>query len=430
MPLPKATAALYILPAGQFEPSQIRSTPGPPTTLASPAGGGDTRPSQSQTQTPIVHRRGRGRPRKDWGGAASSGMSLSALEQSVSPITHVSTPDSSVAEAAAAPSSCQLNVTDAELLLHFTLHTATSLGDTPTDPWGEAWARNALKVGLAHHFVLHLAMGLAGFHLAHLNPHDHDRQAHYLSAARCHVSSGLAEVARTLPNCDESNCGAVYLASLLVSYCSYAAGPSSPNDLFVCSVGDDTSQHRPALISGTRLLRESYRHDSLFSGLMEPFGPATHFSVDPRPTYLCHGFPRIDWVGPFEELRELIGSLDSSNISVYDQAVDGLEVVYDATYGRGNDTYDGDKSNKIIFGWLYRMEDSFQACLQRKDSVALLIMAHFAILLRTKPFWFLEGWEDHLLHRIAELTDGQFSSWLPWTEGRQKQGLPCEIVDV
>ncbi|KAG7120401.1 hypothetical protein HYQ44_004897 [Verticillium longisporum] len=204
-----------------------------------------------------------------------------------------------------------------------------------------------MKVGLAHHFVLHLAMGLAGFHLAYLNSHDHDRQAHYLSAARCHVSSGLAEVARTLPNCDESNCGAVYLASLLVSYCSYAAGPSSPNDLFVCSVGDDTSQPRPALISGTRLLRESYRHDCLFSGLMEPFGPATHFSVDPRPTYLCHGFPRIDWVRPFEELRELIGSLDGPNFSVYNQAVDGLEVVYDATYGRGNDTYDGDKSNKM-----------------------------------------------------------------------------------
>ncbi|KAH6705717.1 hypothetical protein EV126DRAFT_174845 [Verticillium dahliae] len=111
------------------------AAPGPPTTLASPAGGGDTRPSQSQTQTPIVHRRGRGRPRKDWGGAASSGVLLSALEQSVSRITHVSTPDSSVAEAAAAaPSSCQLNVADAELLLHFTLHTATSLGDTPTDP--------------------------------------------------------------------------------------------------------------------------------------------------------------------------------------------------------------------------------------------------------------------------------------------------------
>ncbi|RBQ90610.1 hypothetical protein VDGD_06202 [Verticillium dahliae] len=111
-----------------------------------------------------------------------------------------------------------------------------------------------MKVGLAHHFVLHLAMGLAGFHLAYLNSHDYDRQAYYLSAARCHVSSGLAEVARTLLNYDESNYGAVYLASLLVSYCSYAAGPSSPNDLFV---------------------------------------------------------------RPFEELRELIGSLDSPNFSVY-----------------------------------------------------------------------------------------------------------------
>ncbi|KAG7140772.1 hypothetical protein HYQ45_002489 [Verticillium longisporum] len=286
-----------------------------------------------------------------------------------------------------------------------------------------------MKVSLAHHFVLHLAMGLAGFHLAYLNSHDYDRQAHYLLAARCYVSSGLAEVARTLLNCDESNCGAVYLASLLFSYCSYAAGPSSPNDLFVCSVGDDTSQHRPALVSGTRLLRESYRHDCLFSGLMEPFGPVTHFSVDPRPTYLCHGFPRIDSVRPFEELRELIGSLDGPNFSVYDQAVDGLEVVYDATYGRGNDMYDGDKSNKIIFGWLYRM-DSFQACLQRKDSVALLIMARFVLLLRTKPFWFLEGREDHMLDRIAELTDGQFSSWLSWTEGRQQQGLHCGPMDV
>ncbi|PNH26286.1 hypothetical protein BJF96_g10398 [Verticillium dahliae] len=89
--------------------------------------------------------------------------------------------------------------------------------------------------------MLHLAMGLASFHLAHLNPHDHDRQAHYLSAARYHVSSGLAEVARTLPNCDEANYGAVYLASLLVSYYSYAASPSSPDDLFVYSVGDDIS---------------------------------------------------------------------------------------------------------------------------------------------------------------------------------------------
>ncbi|KAM0275981.1 hypothetical protein ACHAQH_007199 [Verticillium albo-atrum] len=285
------------------------------------------------------------------------------------------------------------------------MHTATSLGDTPTDPWGEAWARNALKVGLVHHFVLHLAMGLAGFHLAYSNPQDPDRQAFYVSVARTHVSSGLAEVARALPNCDESNCGAIYLASLLVSYCSYAAGPSGPNDLFACAVGEDQSQLRPPLITGTRLLRESYQHKTLFSGLMAPFGPASHFPADTRPTYLCHGFPRIDWVGPFEELRELVSSQDSPNFAVYDQTVDGLEVIYDATYGRGDDVYDGEQANKIIFGWLYRMDDSFRACLQRKERVALLILAHFAVLLRTKPFWFLDGWEEHLLDRIAELTD-------------------------
>lgn len=90
-------------------------------------------------------------------------------------------------------------------------------------------------------------------------------------------------------------------------------------------------------------------------------------------------------------------------------------MIYEATYGNKDGLYNGPSNYKMILLWLYVMEDSFVSLVQRKDNMALLIVAYFAPLLKTmRRAWFLKGWTEHLLASIQIFITEDYASWLAW----------------
>ncbi|KAH7154923.1 hypothetical protein B0J13DRAFT_212882 [Dactylonectria estremocensis] len=359
-------------------------------------------------------RRGPGRPRKDWAALAKP-LPQTTERTGTSPVSNVTTP----ASTSTAPEliSCSFNVADAELLLHFISHTASSLHDSeePDSSIGRFWERNVPQIGLSYHFVLHLAYALAGYHLAFEETSSSDRHAQYLAIARHHSETGLAELNRTLPSLDETNCGALYVSAVLVCYCAFAAGPTGSTDLLVCNTDDSAPQRWLPLIHGVRLIRQTVEPATLFTGLMEPLGGSPEREEDHRPMYLVSGFPHVDWIEPIGKLHKWIASHDSPDTIIYLRALSALSEIYESNYGGADGTSIGASHNQFVFGWLYRMHDLFVACLQRKEPQALLILAYYVPLLKTlKRCWFIDGWAQHLLDTIRGLLSPDTLGWLEW----------------
>ncbi|KAL3448811.1 hypothetical protein BJX65DRAFT_306815 [Aspergillus insuetus] len=354
-------------------------------------------------------KRGRGRPRKGWGIARGIPGPQEQLP------AHLDNPE---------PYCSLLNIPDIELLLHFTSHTGRSLAhpDPPDNPIARFWSHNVPSLGLSCHVVLHLALALAGHHLAYTTTQDTVRSAHYTSLAQKHSSVGLVELTKALGSISNATCGALYTAATLMTYCTFASGPTDDNDLLVCNISSHAPQRWMSVIQGVRLIRERFEPDVLFSGLLAPLAPSSE--PDPKsatPAYIEEGYSRIDWEEPLRCLRDLITSdrdtpdTDTEDTAVYLQAYERIEAIYEATFGNAKGQFTCPPVNKFVFIWLYMVEERFVACLQQRRPLSLLILAYYALLLTTmKRDWFMRTWPRHLLTRIRELLGEGYWEWLHW----------------
>ncbi|KAH7234195.1 hypothetical protein B0J15DRAFT_408618, partial [Fusarium solani] len=348
--------------------------------------------------------RGPGRPRKDW---AALGKALREATAPGSPTSNASTTSS--ASPPADSEACSLNIVDADLMLHFVHHTAGTLSK-PNDSIGLFWRNNAPRIGFSHHFVLHLIYALSGFHLAYLEPAGSDARVRHRSIATQHSEVGLKKLNETLSNITEENCGALYVAATLVSYCAFAAGPTSPKDLLVCKVGDETTLHQLPLIHGVRLIRQTVDPATLFSGLLEPLAES---GPDEEVESSVH--PHMDWVEPFARLREWLTTNASINMTIYDHALSSLSSIYEANYGSEKGVCKTPSTNQLILGWLYRLQETFIAALKRQEPPALLIFAYYAPLIAIlEECWFLEGWSEHLVDSIKAMLSDELSTFMEW----------------
>jgi hypothetical protein len=224
------------------------------------------------------------------------------------------------------------------------------------------WAHNAPRLGLCYPFLLHLIFATAAYHLALLNP---CRCRHYKRLADIHVAAGTADLTDVLANLSDSNCGAAYIGATLLCYCAFAAGPSGPDDLFLCHVGGANKWQN--LVSGVRLVRESFQEDVLIAGLMSPMGPSKSpekEGEDLRPICAVLGFTRANWRDPISKLAQSVRQRDGPYARVCLHSLDELASIYEGVYGDelGNCNVSADR--RFVLGWLYRLDSEFVVALQ------------------------------------------------------------------
>ncbi|KAL2147307.1 hypothetical protein VTI28DRAFT_10297 [Corynascus sepedonium] len=395
-----------------------------------------------------ITRQGRGRPRKSWERECPT---ICSLATPTPPLT--SSSESSNA------GSAHINLDDVELLLHFVTATAETFSGMENTEMHRFWTRSAAQIGLSSPFILHFVFATAAFHLFHLVEHQDEKRsgstgsgeihtstqlqlrdsATYLSLAHQHFTAGLSGFSAQLSQPGPENCGALYLGATMVSYCTFAAGPTSRNDLLVCTVSDDglySAPHSPPstaawmpFVQGVRLMRERFGPDVLFAGLMAPFKPGRPTTPLKQPACLRDGFPRLEWEAALDGLRSYIAADSAAAASTRESCLrelDKLIAIYAANYGRrssspdGELTYDGPPENQFVFGWLYCMQPEFVSCIRRSEPCALLVLAHYAILLNrgaVRGGWYIDGWREHIVKRIAEILAGQgdeYRKWMRW----------------
>jgi hypothetical protein len=279
------------------------------------------------------------------------------------------------------------------------------------------WSSNVPQLGLKHHFVMHLILAIAAHHLAYLQVNKPSAK-HYTLLALKHASKGLKGFTAAITSPRDSNCGALYVSAILVCYCTFAGGPTGPGDLLICNIDGGAAGTPRLLIQGVGIIREMIDPTTLFSGHLEPLGLATtNVSKNQisEPTYKREGFPRIDWEDPLQKLREAITARGGSGMPAYLDALEELAAIYHATYGDSHGVYTGADKNSHIFGWLYRLQAPFRDCLLRKEPVALLLLAYYAVLFKTtERCWYMDCWMEHLILTINTLIRGDLAFCMQW----------------
>lgn len=92
-----------------------------------------------------------------------------------------------------------------------------------------------------------------------------------------------------------------------------------------------------------------------------------------------------------------------------------LRMCYEAIHGGVTGGYQGNADHQNLFIWTYQLDKEFTARLQERRSVALIILARFALLLKNfEVIWFLQGWADHIMNGIQIFLDDHYQGWLKW----------------
>jgi len=117
-----------------------------------------------------------------------------------------------------------------------------------------------------------------------------------------------------------------------------------------------------------------------------------------------------------EALRRKIMSVGTNrDVQVYLTALEQLTRVFP---GLNSESRSSQASPLTAFIWLYLVSGEFLACLQRRDQVALVVMAHFCVLLNDlRGFWAVEGWVGHLMGEIYGGLGEEWRGWIGWPMG-------------
>ncbi|KAI1140285.1 hypothetical protein F5Y05DRAFT_312120 [Hypoxylon sp. FL0543] len=367
-----------------------------------------TAPSSENSEVLLINAptgRKRGRPRKDWSAISRApGPSGEAHQGSE---TSVSSPDLSSAKGTSSP---HLTVDDLELLHHYLTDAQLSQGHKVL------WQVKVPRLAFTHHYALHLLLAISALHMMRLEP---DRSEHFRKLADTHHSIGIRQATELFPHLSKDNCSALYVAAALACSCSFARKPGLGNLLVVA---DGREVPWLDLLRGVRLIVENIGLEHVFSGVLAPFPPAQ--SKDPPATDALE-VEFVPWEEPLSKLWTLVSTAPTSTHEFYNSTLGCLSWCFQETFG----TSACPKTEiigkfEVIIAWLYKLEDHFVRLLRGKQPTALIILAHFAILLSTLEYcWFVQGWAIHVSRGIADVLDSSYQHWLQWPNEQIERSL-------
>lgn len=186
-----------------------------------------------------------------------------------------------------------------------------------------------------------------------------------------------------LPQLDEQNCHAVYTAAVSACMNAFARG-SRPGEYLLFS------EHGPpkwlSLLRGLRTVVDTVGTEKIASG---PNGdrPVNHAPMATESATTAWMLVRLEWMDQFDHLQDLIQSSSGPDAATNVKALCQLRMCYEAIHGGVNGEYQVNPDHQNIFILIYQLEEDFTALLQERRPVSLIILAHFALLLKnSSPF--------------------------------------------
>lgn len=323
-----------------------------------------------------------------------------------------------------------LAVADLRLLHHFTLHASQEIGQPVYDRIG--WQDDVVNLAFDHHFLLRGILAVSALHLATARRDDYP--ADLLLQSAVHMDAALGEFRVLLQNIPDSEqtYNAIFLLACLLAihgFGSLKTQPSSdPIDAFI---------HCAGLIQGVKLVQIPHNWANLkrddISALVSISRRQRQVFIYEKPE-ICLLRERISAMSlpspPISPRTAAIGPVTENGSPALAESTAGLNIdteadriVYLHTIDELNETFSEIEScgpHKpfaigLMCAWPASLSNSFMTLLSRRRPLALVILAHFAVLLRNhETSWYLSGWDRKLLDAIEKAIPPGFEVFLAW----------------
>ncbi|CAG8984282.1 hypothetical protein HYALB_00010707 [Hymenoscyphus albidus] len=311
------------------------------------------------------------------------------------------------AEAARAPlsplSAIQLsNLIDSSnnpLLHHYIASTSLSL--STNSEMRLMWQVFVPQLAYQHQFLMHAILACSALHLAYQNP---ERQQELVAKATEHQDLGMPLFRWAMANPDLRNCEAVFLYTHLLVINCFALEKEAER-LFMVDGNAKDDEGLPAWLffirGGCSMLCDVW--DKIEAGPVRYLAVAWDFPIDisaysdqPLIDYFV-SVPHDDW-DEQKQKQYRIASLELANAFCCMQAM-----------GENATTWD------IIRIWLMRIPVPFTDLLKIYDPGALILLAHYCIILsRVESSWYLKGRASRLLFMITRRLDEKWHRYIRW----------------
>lgn len=320
-------------------------------------------------------------------------LTTTIFQQSIQGGVEEDTPVSSIIE----PSSCtQLSSTDAALFTYYIASTALSISTPST---ADLWQQHVPKLSHQHLFLLHGILALSALHLSHLSPsHNH------IITANTHQSIAMPLFRTAITNVTIQNSEAVLIFSHLLILYSFAAESSDERFLLTTPSSSPVShlsgEEAEAdllppwlyfLRNGCSLLCTVWDH--LESSASSPLALAWDIPIlhPSSPTPLLTHLLSIPLSCPHNTY-----SWSETEVALYTDAATDLATAFASTQLQDEfTTWDA------LRVWPMHLSVPFLSLLQKYHPGALVLLAHYCILLKKiEGHWYFEGRATRLLGMI------------------------------
>lgn len=304
-----------------------------------------------------------------------------------------------------------LSYADIDLTHHFYTSTLSTLGGD--GPGREFWSTCLPNLGFQHPHLYHLMLALAALHKARLHSH---QQAELLVQAERHHVIGVQGATALLGSINDDNYEVVHTSAILIGLINLAMGPR-PGEYIAFS--EQVGPNFLGLLRGVQsirhhkdysIMREQSPADSSLLHIFPEPSAESQFANEPK-AHLRHLYSRARKI-PEARLRKS-----------YILALDDLEqffVLMDGPLERPSGLPLPDTTHRQSpLGWLYRIQDDFLEQLRNKESLALVVFAYFAVVLKELELgWPADGWAEHIMADICEEVGPDERELIRWPMSR------------
>ena len=327
--------------------------------------------------------------------------------------------------------SSALAAKDLELLHHY--YTTTSLTLSEQQPAQKAWQTVIPQLAFSHPLVAHGLLATASLHLSRLRDNSTEKEL-FLNRAASHLNTGIALFRDAVQNITRQNCDALFALTTFITVFIFASARDDCGSLIASALAhpDQKSPDAGAIHLAVRLLRT-------IRGALVVLTPAWNWVAQGPISAIC---TRAEWpehpqpanaqaIEEDEKLAALSSLWETpKNSGIYSDilsdALKSLQLTFarvslltlvttDSTDCDRVDHSSGLKDRGAAFVWPIAISEKYLVLLEKQQPGALVLLAHYAILLDRVPnCWWIEGVAAYLVASAALVLGTERRSWIAW----------------
>lgn len=293
---------------------------------------------------------------------------------------------------------------DFEVLNHYMSNTSMTLGHI-------IWNDKVPLLGFRSPAVSNLMFALSSIHLAILRP---DQSLHYCAISERYSTEGLRQLISLVPALNKGNCDAVFISSVFLCFIHLAKARLLGQTVTV-EPGHEIFLSWWQLLRGVRVVKDMMGMSIIFAGIL---GPKDEDEIWPRNPNMNASTTVPLWQQSLERVSVLVSRKADHDTTTQRQAFDALCACFLSIYGCTNETKsDTSSDEQLVIEWMEVLDPTFAAGLRKNRPVHLLLLAHYAVLLKKLQFkWYMGGWAEGILRSVEETLDGQYMAYLQWPQ--------------